>query len=495
VTDHKWKISENRPSPTVLTTLESGKPSCKVIIFNDETHRFNEVSDCLIKAINCTDEQAENLTLAAHYDGACVFEGSYQECCRVHKILEEGHLDTIIEITQLEPEDNPENEKILFLLHRPEDSAQPLRNLAQKLQQALGCTIDRAKYTLRMTALTGRMSLHLGSFSELITLKNILDPFCTEIREANGDTLGLFHRCIMTMCNPILIPGTNQHVVSTHLERALNTQLPEELIGNILQCSFRTKMLNLELLTRAVSIDPHISYIDFSIKRSYRHALPIVDDQWCQVLSHLSHIVIIDLSGCNITSMGVRELSRLPNMTHLYMRDVPLQDIGIPTLFTGFNKLEVLDLNGCVDIIGECAQSIQDLPFLNTLNILDTSIPESVVSLLQSRTQNLIINYSERRKSEKNCPLEEAILIAFENVKKQLPNNPNVAPHLMEQMFLRELYSLTFSNAQEMGWDVEGAMRRFMYQDDIGQEEEEEEEEDEEDNWSDDAMEEDDVDQ
>lgn len=70
----------------------------KVILFNDEFHTFDDVIIQLIKAINCTLEQAEALTWEVHYKGkALVFDGDISECIRVSSVLEEINLGTQIE--------------------------------------------------------------------------------------------------------------------------------------------------------------------------------------------------------------------------------------------------------------------------------------------------------------------------------------------------------------------------------------------------------------
>ena len=70
----------------------------KVILFNDETHSFDDVITQLLKAIKCTLDQAEAITWEVHSRGkACVFEGDMPECLKVSSILEEIDLGTQIE--------------------------------------------------------------------------------------------------------------------------------------------------------------------------------------------------------------------------------------------------------------------------------------------------------------------------------------------------------------------------------------------------------------
>lgn len=70
----------------------------KVILFNDEWHTFDEVSEQIIKATGCTADKAETLTLEVHHRGrAMVYEGEMAQCIRVSAILEEISLRTQIE--------------------------------------------------------------------------------------------------------------------------------------------------------------------------------------------------------------------------------------------------------------------------------------------------------------------------------------------------------------------------------------------------------------
>lgn len=88
---------ETQETPDLTVTNEVAIPA-KVILFNDNWHTFDEVIDQLIKAINCTYEKAEELTMAVHQNGkAVVFEGELPQCLRVSGILEEIALHTQIE--------------------------------------------------------------------------------------------------------------------------------------------------------------------------------------------------------------------------------------------------------------------------------------------------------------------------------------------------------------------------------------------------------------
>ncbi len=67
----------------------------RVILFNDDWHSFEEVIVQLIKAINCTFEQARNYAFEVHVKGkAVVYNGPLYICLKVSSILEEIALNT-----------------------------------------------------------------------------------------------------------------------------------------------------------------------------------------------------------------------------------------------------------------------------------------------------------------------------------------------------------------------------------------------------------------
>lgn len=71
---------------------------CRVILFNDNIHTFDEVIAQLIKATGCNSSQAESIAWEAHQKGkACCYQGSIDECLRVSTVLEEIGLHTQIE--------------------------------------------------------------------------------------------------------------------------------------------------------------------------------------------------------------------------------------------------------------------------------------------------------------------------------------------------------------------------------------------------------------
>ncbi len=70
---------------------------CKVILFNDDWHTFEEVILQLIKAVKCGYEEARGYAFEVHVKGkATVFNGEIKECLRVSSVLEEIALNTQI---------------------------------------------------------------------------------------------------------------------------------------------------------------------------------------------------------------------------------------------------------------------------------------------------------------------------------------------------------------------------------------------------------------
>ncbi|NWF50850.1 MAG: ATP-dependent Clp protease adaptor ClpS [Ignavibacteriaceae bacterium] len=88
-TDTNIKIDESIDSGVDL--------SSRVLLFNDDIHTFDEVINQLIKAVNCTFEEARLLAFEVHVKGkAVVFSGSLNQCLKVTSILEEIALHTQI---------------------------------------------------------------------------------------------------------------------------------------------------------------------------------------------------------------------------------------------------------------------------------------------------------------------------------------------------------------------------------------------------------------
>lgn len=69
-----------------------------VILLNDDWHTFDEVILQLIKATNCSRQEAENIAWEAHTKGEAIcFSGPRERCEHVASILEEIDLGVRIE--------------------------------------------------------------------------------------------------------------------------------------------------------------------------------------------------------------------------------------------------------------------------------------------------------------------------------------------------------------------------------------------------------------
>ena len=70
---------------------------CRVLLFNDDWHTFDEVIFQLIKATGCSFEKARDFAFEIHVKGkAIVFTGQMAKCLKVSSVLEEIELHTQI---------------------------------------------------------------------------------------------------------------------------------------------------------------------------------------------------------------------------------------------------------------------------------------------------------------------------------------------------------------------------------------------------------------
>lgn len=68
-----------------------------VILYDDNIHTFNEVITQLIKALQCGQSRAEELTYKVHNEGkAQVYKGDFENCFKVNSVLKEIQLVTEI---------------------------------------------------------------------------------------------------------------------------------------------------------------------------------------------------------------------------------------------------------------------------------------------------------------------------------------------------------------------------------------------------------------
>ena len=69
----------------------------KVVLYNDDWHTFDEVILQIIKAVNCSYDEARNKAFEVHVKGkAMIFNGRFKDCLRVSSVLEEVALHTQI---------------------------------------------------------------------------------------------------------------------------------------------------------------------------------------------------------------------------------------------------------------------------------------------------------------------------------------------------------------------------------------------------------------
>lgn len=69
----------------------------RVILYDDDIHTFDEVINQLLKALDCSVEKAEEITMKVHNEGkATAKEGSFEECLQVNSVLQEIQLVTEI---------------------------------------------------------------------------------------------------------------------------------------------------------------------------------------------------------------------------------------------------------------------------------------------------------------------------------------------------------------------------------------------------------------
>lgn len=98
--ESKPGVEEQKPEIDVLEqeeTEDQEDTPWRVILYNDEIHTFDEVIEQLMKALSCTVDHAEQLTMKVHNDGkAIVYEGSFEECFEVNGVLKEIQLITEI---------------------------------------------------------------------------------------------------------------------------------------------------------------------------------------------------------------------------------------------------------------------------------------------------------------------------------------------------------------------------------------------------------------
>jgi ATP-dependent Clp protease adapter protein ClpS len=89
-------MPEKIHEPEIIEDVESSTGlASRVILYNDEWHTFEEVIVQLMKATNCSFEDARDRTFEVHFKGkSIVFSGEFSACLKVSAILEEIALHT-----------------------------------------------------------------------------------------------------------------------------------------------------------------------------------------------------------------------------------------------------------------------------------------------------------------------------------------------------------------------------------------------------------------
>ena len=83
---------------TLDEILSSLKTLHRLILWNDEVNTFEHVIHCLIKYLDYSENQAEQIAWKVHNDGKCaVLEGSFTEMEVYRKILQQEGLTVSVD--------------------------------------------------------------------------------------------------------------------------------------------------------------------------------------------------------------------------------------------------------------------------------------------------------------------------------------------------------------------------------------------------------------
>ncbi|TDS16014.1 ATP-dependent Clp protease adaptor ClpS [Sphingobacterium paludis] len=83
---------------TLEEILAAVKTSNRLVLWNDEINTFEHVIECLIKHLQYTEPQAEQIAWKVHNEGKCVvLEGSFTEMEVYRKILKSEGLTVSVE--------------------------------------------------------------------------------------------------------------------------------------------------------------------------------------------------------------------------------------------------------------------------------------------------------------------------------------------------------------------------------------------------------------
>ena len=83
---------------TLDQVLAAATPGYRLILWNDDTNTFDHVINCLVKHLQYTTGEAEDIAWKVHSEGKCaVLEGSYTEVEVYRKILKSEGLTVSVE--------------------------------------------------------------------------------------------------------------------------------------------------------------------------------------------------------------------------------------------------------------------------------------------------------------------------------------------------------------------------------------------------------------
>jgi ATP-dependent Clp protease adaptor protein ClpS len=83
---------------TIEEVLTSLKVNHRLILWNDDFNTFDHVIHCMVKYLDYTASQAENIAWKVHTEGKCaVLEGSFTELEVYRKILQQEGLTVSVD--------------------------------------------------------------------------------------------------------------------------------------------------------------------------------------------------------------------------------------------------------------------------------------------------------------------------------------------------------------------------------------------------------------
>ena len=71
--------------------------NARLILYNDDVNEYSYVISCIIEILDCSDQQAEQLTMIAHYKGSVVVkEGSAEILSKLSQLMKDKGLTTAV---------------------------------------------------------------------------------------------------------------------------------------------------------------------------------------------------------------------------------------------------------------------------------------------------------------------------------------------------------------------------------------------------------------